>query len=98
MPYADKEEGLKHRREYQKTPGGKEAHYRANQAYRKRNRQKQRAHNVIAKAVKSGKILPMPCLVCGIDSVEAHHPDYSAPLHVIWLCDAHHKEVHGMVK
>lgn len=97
MPYANKEEGLKHRREYQRTPGGKAAHARANKAYRARNKDKRRAHNAIAKAVMRGKMLPMPCLVCGKDA-EAHHPDYSFPLDVIWLCPEHHKEVHAMVK
>lgn len=97
MPYADKEEGRRRKREYQQTPAGKAAHHRANEAYRKRNRLKHRAHNMISKAIMRGKILPMPCLVCGADA-EAHHTDYDAPLMVIWLCPPHHKEVHGMVK
>lgn len=96
MPYADPEKGKQHRREYQRTPDGKAAHARANKAYRQRNRQKQKAHNAIAKAVLRGKIFPMPCLVCGQDSVEAHHPDYAAPMSVIWLCEQHHKEVHRL--
>ena len=27
-----------------------------------------------------------------------HHPDYSRPLDVVWLCDKHHKETHAIVK
>jgi hypothetical protein len=35
-----------------------------------------------------------PCEVCGAAKVEAHHPDYSKPLEVQWLCKRHHAEVH----
>lgn len=27
-------------------------------------------------------------------SIQCHHPDYSKPLEVIWLCFIHHKEIH----
>lgn len=40
-----------------------------------------------------GKIDRLLCEVCGEDA-EMHHPDYSKPLEVIWLCRAHHKELH----
>lgn len=35
-----------------------------------------------------------PCVICGNAKVEAHHPDYSKPLDVIWLCKKHHGEIH----
>lgn len=97
MPYADYERQLRSNRERQKTPQGKENHRRAVLAYRRRNRKKQAAHNAVARAVKKGRILPMPCIVCGADA-QAHHADYDSPLDVIWLCEPHHKEVHSMVK
>jgi hypothetical protein len=81
----------------QKTAIGKENHLKANNAYRKRHRQKTIARDAVAYAVRLGKMLPMPCIVCGKDA-EAHHPDYSQPLYVIWLCDSHHKEVHATMK
>jgi hypothetical protein len=83
------------RREYIRTDEGKASHLRANNAYRQRN--KQAAHNAVSKAIKRGKLFPMPCVVCGADA-EAHHPDYNQPLYVIWLCDKHHKEVHAAMK
>lgn len=46
-------------------------------------------------AVRSGKMVKQPCHVCGELKVEAHHPDYSRPLDVVWLCKAHHREVHS---
>lgn len=34
-----------------------------------------------------------PCIICG-GKAERHHPDYSQPLNVIFLCRSHHKKVH----
>jgi hypothetical protein len=48
-------------------------------------------------ATRSGKIVPQPCFVCG-EKAEAHHPDYSRPLDVVWLCQPHHREAHAIVK
>lgn len=55
------------------------------------------AQNKVAHAVKSGKLAPLPCMVCG-DKSEAHHPDYDRPLDVVWLCPPHHKQAHALVK
>lgn len=83
------------RREYQKTEGGKAAHLVANQSYRKRNREVQRAHSIVARAIARGKLNRQPCSVCGVTNyIEAHHPDYSRALEVVWLCEMHHKEHH----
>lgn len=41
-----------------------------------------------------GKITRMECCVCGDIRVHAHHPDYTKPLEIIWLCPTHHKEAH----
>ena len=54
-------------------------------------------HNVrrvTRRAVASGKLVKTPCHVCGEVQVEGHHPDYSRPLDVVWLCRKHHNEVH----
>ena len=50
---------------------------------------KEAAHQQVAKAIRKGEILKQPCIKCGLKAV-AHHPDYSKPLEVIWLCKAHH--------
>lgn len=40
-----------------------------------------------------------PCQVCGTTKwIHGHHPDYSKPLEVIWLCAKHHKEEHARLK
>lgn len=46
-------------------------------------------------ALRNGEIIRQPCSVCGKKyRVHGHHPDYSKPLDVIWLCRKHHKQIH----
>jgi ribosomal protein S27AE len=45
-------------------------------------------------AIAAGTISRHGCEVCGADVAEAHHDDYSEPLHVRWLCRKHHDEFH----
>lgn len=52
------------------------------------------AHNKLAAALKKGVVERLPCWVCG-GKAEAHHPDYSSPLNVVWLCAGHHKQLHA---
>ena len=54
------------------------------------------AHGKVRRAVIKGELTPLPCFVCGELKTEAHHPDYSDPLSVIWLCTQHHKDAHAM--
>lgn len=56
--------------------------------------QKFKARKYLGIAVARGKVKREPCFVCGSGPAEGHHPDYSLPLHVVWLCAAHHREVH----
>lgn len=57
-----------------------------------------RAANVaVGNALRDGKIVALPCWICGAKA-EAHHPDYSQPLDVVWLCPAHHKQAHAQAK
>ena len=52
------------------------------------------ARRMARRALASGKILKQPCFVCGEEQVEIHHPDYSHPLSVTWLCNKHHTQIH----
>lgn len=60
----------------------------------KRNREKTRAHYAVHRALKSGELVRQPCAVCSSPDSESHHPDYSRPLEVVWLCRPHHVAVH----
>lgn len=46
------------------------------------------------KAVKRGILKKQPCVYCGEKKAQKHHPDYTKPLEVIWLCSIHHKQLH----
>jgi hypothetical protein len=45
-------------------------------------------------AIRSGKLVPQPCEICGNQKTDGHHTDYSKPLDVQWLCRKHHALVH----
>lgn len=46
--------------------------------------------------VRTGRLRPKPCEVCGTSRLlQKHHTDYSKPLAVRWLCQRHHREEHG---
>lgn len=62
-------------------------------AYIKRYPERERARNILKSHVRRGKITKGVCH-CGETKVQAHHPDYSKPLEVIWLCVKHHMELH----
>jgi hypothetical protein len=64
---------------------------------RAKHPEKHQAHNAVRNAIKSGLLVRRPCEVCQSPASEAHHPDYSRPLHVEWLCRRHHREREGRV-
>ena len=54
-----------------------------------------RARNTIKRMVKRGLLIPENCF-CGIKG-EGHHPDYSKPKEVIWICRRHHRRLHLLI-
>ena len=63
----------------------------------KRNRHAQRAHWKASKAQMGGVLVkPQACEQCGARrrQLEKHHPDYSKPLEVLWLCS----KCHGLTR
>lgn len=63
--------------------------------YRARFPERRAATSKVNHAIQTGKMTPLPCFVCG-DKAEGHHPDYSRPLDVVWLCPSHHKLAHAL--
>src|SRR5579859_6280733 len=66
---------------------------RIHQEYKQKYPERRKAHEAVNNAVRDGRLIPQACCVCGAKG-EAHHPDYSHPLEVVWLCSKHHKEIH----
>ena len=62
--------------------------------YRKRNKEKDRAHRLLNYAVRTGKITKKPCEVCGDKRTQGHHDNYEAVYDVRWLCSKHHRQHH----
>jgi len=60
----------------------------------RKNKDRLKVKDAVRYAVKTGKLVKTPCEVCGEEKVEGHHPDYSRPLDVVWLCRQHHLEIH----
>ena len=58
------------------------------------NKQKYYARTKVSNAIRCGKLLKSPCVKCGSNESQAHHPNYSQPLDVVWLCIKHHFEEH----
>lgn len=58
------------------------------------NKQKYSAQRAIRRLIKLGMITRQPCERCGNGNGCAHHPDYSKPFDVVWLCQSHHAEEH----
>lgn len=91
----EREQRLSRQKAYLSTPEGKAAHKRATDKWREQNSVRRAAHVILGNALKYKTITRQPCWVCG-KKAEAHHPDYSRPLDVVWLCKKHHQEVHQM--
>ena len=64
--------------------------------YRAENPEKAEAGYLVYHAVRSGRISrPDRCSnCCEVGHIEGHHPDYTKPLDVVWLCKTCHAARH----
>ena len=63
--------------------------------YIKNNPEKYKARYILRNAIASKKVLkPDKCSKCTNLKPQAHHPNYSKPLDVIWLCRNCHMKEH----
>lgn len=76
------------RSEYKEARRAYMAEWRKND--RIKNPHKWIARELVKQAIKKGSLIRQPCVKCGELKSEAHHPDHTKPLEVIWLCRSHH--------
>ncbi len=85
---------------YSKTPAYAESHAASAKRWANKHPERRKASHIVSNAVRDGKLIPWP--VCAVPECcgkpQGHHPDYSRPLDVVWLCVKHHKEAHALVK
>lgn len=88
-------EKIEYYREYERKRGN---HSRPgyDKEYREANPEKHRAQNAVNNAVRDGRLSkPDRCSLCGSQTkVNGHHPDYSKPLDVVWVCTQCHYDLH----
>lgn len=84
------------RYEYAKTPAYAKSHEAASLRWAAKHPERRKASHLVGNALRDGKLFRQPCWVCG-KKAQAHHPDYSRPLDVVWLCPPHHKETHQLI-
>ena len=96
--YRRSEKGIRTVKKYRQTKKGKAVQDIAQKKKRKKYPEKDKASRAVNQAIYRGK-LKKPDR-CSIDNeecngrIEGHHPDYSKPLDVVWLCHFHHVAVH----
>jgi hypothetical protein len=68
-----------------------------NKRWLSEHKDRSNAQQKLRRAVKNGTVKKQLCWACG-EKAEAHHPDYSRPLDVVWLCVVHHRQTHALIK
>ena len=84
-------------REWAKNNPEKMAEVRAQ--WSDRNPEKHQCHTSLKNAVRDGKITKSAsCQSCGTSDgrIHGHHPDYTKPLEVMWLCATCHSRQHRL--
>ena len=86
--------------EYQCRDCKKALERRWRNAHKKKLKEKDRVYYInngekVRARVLSQKVQRQSCIFCERLG-ERHHPDYKEPLHIIFLCKSHHKQVHDI--
>jgi len=85
---------------YSKTQAYAESHAAAAKRWANKHPERRKASLIVGNAIRDGKLIPWP--VCAVPECngkpQGHHPDYSRPLDVVWLCSKHHTEAHALAR
>jgi len=85
-------------RERAKIPERIKANTEVTRAWRAEDKRRQLGHTAVARAIRNGSLVRLPCIRCGEAKSLAHHEDYDKPLDVMWLCQPCHKQRHKELK
>lgn len=98
--YAASERGKAKKQEWLRSEAGKLSARKNTVSQRGLRPERSKARVALGNAVRDGRVIPWP--VCAVPDCcgkpHGHHPDYSRPLDVVWLCDSHHKEAHALAR
>ena len=77
----------------------KQCRIRANARYRAKNLEKARMWGRTSKKACRNHYYSQTCSIDGCNKEgDRHHPDYSKPLEIVWLCKQHHRDEHMSLK
>ncbi len=71
---------------------------RSGRRWQAHNPEAVKAHKILQAAVRRGEIERLSCELCGDPKSHGHHPEYSKPLAVTWLCLHCHHEHHRLIR
>lgn len=92
----NKKKHTAHNKEWRKNNRSKINAYISKYRQNELEKFKNRARAKIEYRIKTGKLVRQNCSVTGCTVIgQAHHPDYSKPLEIVWLCRKHHTELHN---
>jgi len=98
--YAITDAAREAKRAYLKSEHGKAQRAKTMRIQAERHPERHKARTAFGNAVRDGRVIAWP--VCSVPECcgrpQGHHPDYSRPLDVVWLCAKHHKEAHALVR
>ncbi len=96
---SNREKNLEYYRKYDRDRYQANGQRDRSEPYGQANPEKQRAHDLVSRAVRKGKLVrPSRCSICGkYAKIEAHHSDYTKPLEVVWVCKACHWKLHKII-
>ena len=58
-----------------------------------------KAQSAVMIAIDNGSLIKQPCSVCrNKEKPHAHHPDYSKPKEIVWLCLKCHRHIHKIMR
>jgi hypothetical protein len=74
-------------------------HKKNNKKYYYNNKEKMRAKQIVYQKTKSGEIKKGNCFLCNNKkNIQGHHPDYTRPLYIFWLCKKCHNYIHRILR